>query len=161
ATRAATRRAPRKRTASDRIRAMATCLRFELDRKPSPLYPGWTGGEKPRHDTPCHDGAMTRRASTTSVLLALVLAGALWQAVHATAPLRPTAATQAVRGKSAIASPSEAWDVLAEVRARHGQPPPGYVGGRAFQNREGRLPRGTYREFDVHPKVPGQPRDAA
>jgi ribonuclease T1 len=56
--------------------------------------------------------------------------------------------------------PRQAWDVLAEIRRRGGEPPPGHVGGRAFQNRERRLPRGVYREYDVSPKVAGRPRDA-
>ncbi|TKB60833.1 MAG: hypothetical protein E8D52_01650 [Nitrospira sp.] len=39
-------------------------------------------------------------------------------------------------------------------------PLPGYVGGRDFQNRERRLPRGSYREYDVNPKRRGRGRDA-
>ncbi|GLQ22524.1 hypothetical protein GCM10007853_03980 [Algimonas ampicilliniresistens] len=40
-------------------------------------------------------------------------------------------------------------------------PPDGFVGGRAFKNREGKLPaNGQYREFDVGPKVPGQSRNS-
>jgi ribonuclease T1 len=47
--------------------------------------------------------------------------------------------------------PQKAVDVLRIVRAT-GQPPDGYVGGRVFENREGRLPAdGDYREFDVDP----------
>lgn len=45
--------------------------------------------------------------------------------------------------------------------------PEGYVGGRTFENREKRLPqtgsdgkRIRYREWDVHPKVPGKNRGA-
>ncbi len=49
--------------------------------------------------------------------------------------------------------------VLAEIERRHGEPPPGYVGGRVFGNRERRLPRGSYREYDVNPKVPGKNRE--
>jgi guanyl-specific ribonuclease Sa len=52
----------------------------------------------------------------------------------------------------------QARDVLAAIEARHGQPLAGYVGGRAFQNREGRLPAGRYREYDVRPRTPGQNR---
>ena len=37
---------------------------------------------------------------------------------------------------------------------------PGYIGGRDFQNRERRLPRGRYREYDVNPKIRGRARDA-
>ena len=52
----------------------------------------------------------------------------------------------------------QARDVLAAIEARHGQPLAGYVGGRVFQNREGRLPAGRYREYDVYPRTPGQDR---
>ena len=54
--------------------------------------------------------------------------------------------------------PGAARETLQLIEARHGEPIPGYVGGRTFQNRERRLPRGTYREYDVHPKVPGKNR---
>ena len=56
--------------------------------------------------------------------------------------------------------PQKARDVLAQIEQRHGKPPPGYVGGRAFQNRERHLPRGVYREYDVNPKVHGRDRGA-
>lgn len=51
-----------------------------------------------------------------------------------------------------------AREVLAAIEARDGAPPPGYVGGREFHNRERRLPAGRYREYDVHPRVPGRDR---
>jgi len=54
--------------------------------------------------------------------------------------------------------PQKALDILAEIQKRNGEPPPGYVGGRTFGNREHRLPRGKYREYDVNPKVPGKSR---
>ncbi|HXJ77878.1 MAG TPA: ribonuclease domain-containing protein [Candidatus Methylomirabilis sp.] len=54
--------------------------------------------------------------------------------------------------------PEKAREVLAEIQKRNGEPLPGYVGGRAFGNRERRLPRGTYREYDVNPKKPGKNR---
>src|SRR5262249_38080635 len=54
--------------------------------------------------------------------------------------------------------PQKARDVLAEIQKRKGEPPPGYVGGRTFGTRERRLPRGSYREYDVNPKVPGKSR---
>jgi len=54
--------------------------------------------------------------------------------------------------------PKKALDILAEIQKRNGEPPPGYVGGRTFGNREHRLPRGKYREYDVNPKVPGKSR---
>jgi ribonuclease T1 len=47
--------------------------------------------------------------------------------------------------------PQKAFDVLKIVRET-GHAPEGYVGGRRFENREGRLPSGgDYREFDVDP----------
>ena len=54
--------------------------------------------------------------------------------------------------------PEKARAVLAEIQKRNGEPPPGYVGGRTFGNRERRLPRGHYREYDVNPKKPGTNR---
>jgi ribonuclease T1 len=59
---------------------------------------------------------------------------------------------------SAAASLERARDVLAAIEARGGEPLTGYVGGRAFHNRERRLPPGRYREYDVHARVPGQDR---
>jgi ribonuclease T1 len=56
--------------------------------------------------------------------------------------------------------PEKAFAVLAEIQQRGGDPPPGHVGGRTFQNRERRLPRGSYREYDVNPTRKGQRRDA-
>jgi ribonuclease T1 len=47
--------------------------------------------------------------------------------------------------------PDKAVKVLQYVRQNR-QAPEGYVGGRTFENREGRLPSdGDYREFDVDP----------
>lgn len=60
----------------------------------------------------------------------------------------------------AAAPPQKARDLLAALETRHGVPLPGYIGGREFRNRERRLPRGRYREYDVNPKVRGRPRDA-
>lgn len=54
--------------------------------------------------------------------------------------------------------PDKVYELLGEIQRLQGSPPPGYVGGRPFQNRERRLPRGQYREYDVNPKVPGQDR---
>jgi ribonuclease T1 len=56
--------------------------------------------------------------------------------------------------------PQKALDLLAALHERHGVPLPGYIGGRDFKNRERRLPRGQYQEYDVNPKVRGRPRDA-
>jgi ribonuclease T1 len=54
----------------------------------------------------------------------------------------------------------KAKDLLAAIQQHEGNALPGYVGGGVFQNRERRLPRGDYREYDVNPKVRGRPRDA-
>ncbi len=54
--------------------------------------------------------------------------------------------------------PKKVYDVLAAIQKRHGGPLPGYVGGRVFENRERRLPKGRYREYDVNPKIPGRNR---
>ncbi|HLZ35564.1 MAG TPA: ribonuclease domain-containing protein [Nitrospira sp.] len=57
-------------------------------------------------------------------------------------------------------APPKAYDLLAQIQQRDGRPLAGYIGGRTFQNRERRLPRGRYREYDVNRKTPGRPRDA-
>jgi guanyl-specific ribonuclease Sa len=54
----------------------------------------------------------------------------------------------------------KAKNLLEAIRQHGGKALPGYVGGREFQNRERRLPRGHYREYDVNPKVRGRSRDA-
>ena len=56
--------------------------------------------------------------------------------------------------------PQRAKDLLEAIQQHEGKPLPGYIGGRAFQNRERRLPLGHYREYDVNPKIRGRPRDA-
>ncbi|MDC8448346.1 MAG: hypothetical protein LV473_08300 [Nitrospira sp.] len=56
--------------------------------------------------------------------------------------------------------PQKADDLLKQLQERGGIPLPGYIGGRDFQNRERRLPRGSYREYDVNPKRQGRGRDA-
>ena len=56
--------------------------------------------------------------------------------------------------------PQKVYDLLKRLDERKGAPLPGYVGGRDFQNRERRLPRGSYREYDVNPKIRGRGRDA-
>jgi guanyl-specific ribonuclease Sa len=63
----------------------------------------------------------------------------------------PSFASQSSKHPEAMLVPQKALDVLAYVR-RTGEAPAGYVGGRVFENREGRLPSdGDYREFDVDP----------
>lgn len=56
--------------------------------------------------------------------------------------------------------PRKAYDLLKQLEERGGRPLPGYIGGRDFHNREQRLPRGYYREYDVNPKIRGRGRDA-
>jgi ribonuclease T1 len=77
-------------------------------------------------------------------------------------PAPPTPAASAPHSTAPAVAvpevPGRARNVLAEVQRRHGQPPPGYVGGRRFENRERRLPSGAYREYDVQPKVRGRDR---
>jgi ribonuclease T1 len=58
------------------------------------------------------------------------------------------------------AAPQKVYDLLEALQRRNGDPLPGYVGGNTFRNRERRLPRGRYREYDVNRKIPGRPRDA-
>jgi ribonuclease T1 len=53
-----------------------------------------------------------------------------------------------------------AKDLLKAIQQLEGKALPGYIGGGRFQNRERRLPRGHYREYDVNPKVRGRSRDA-
>jgi ribonuclease T1 len=56
------------------------------------------------------------------------------------------------------AAPDKAHEVLRQIQARAGAPPPGYVGGRHFGNFERLLPAGRYREYDVDPRRPGRSR---
>ncbi|MDN5941145.1 MAG: hypothetical protein L0H94_04595 [Nitrospira sp.] len=56
--------------------------------------------------------------------------------------------------------PQKAKDLLEAIQHHDGNALPGYIGGRVFQNRERRLPRGHYREYDVNPKIRGRSRDA-
>jgi ribonuclease T1 len=71
----------------------------------------------------------------------------------------PTAGPEASPTRDAAAAAIErARALVADIARRHGEPPPGHVGGRAFRNREGRLPPGRYREYDVHPQVSGRGR---
>lgn len=72
--------------------------------------------------------------------------------------LSPLAGTE--DNAPATIPPQKARDLLKLLQERAGVPLPGYVGGRDFQNRERRLPRGRYREYDVNPKVRGRARDA-
>jgi ribonuclease T1 len=58
------------------------------------------------------------------------------------------------------AAPDKAYALLEALQRRNGETLPGYVGGKVFQNRERRLPRGRYKEYDVNRRVPGRSRDA-
>ncbi len=55
-------------------------------------------------------------------------------------------------------APLKARRLLEAIQQRHGEPLPGYVGGRVFHNRERKLPPGRYREYDVNPRLPGRDR---
>lgn len=89
-----------------------------------------------------------------------------WLIEQAEAVESASAATTAERPPTAPhirhegAAPQKAHDLLAQLQARHGEPLPGYIGGREFQNRERRLPPGHYHEYDVNQKIRGRPRDA-
>lgn len=55
--------------------------------------------------------------------------------------------------------PQAAYGTLQYLKTHNWTPPPGYKGGRVFQNRDGKLPAcGNYREYDIHPYVKGQNR---
>jgi ribonuclease T1 len=64
------------------------------------------------------------------------------------------------KASSSATAPQKVYDLLKQLEERGGTPLPGYVGGRDFLNRERRLPRGRYREYDVNPKLRDRGRDA-
>ncbi|HJT19822.1 MAG TPA: ribonuclease domain-containing protein [Nitrospira sp.] len=84
----------------------------------------------------------------------------LWTAEPETGAATLEGSRDAAQPHLGRAAPKRAYELLALLRQRQGNPLPGYVGGREFQNRERRLPPGRYREYDVNPKVRGRPRDA-
>ncbi|SPP64689.1 ribonuclease domain-containing protein [Nitrospira lenta] len=96
----------------------------------------------------------------TALLLGLVICAGLSAGTGLAEPFlqSPPAVTQD-HGAAAMA-PLKAQDLLKRLQERDGAPLPGYIGGRDFQNRERRLPRGRYREYDVNPKIRGRSRDA-
>jgi len=96
----------------------------------------------------------------TGLLLGLVVCARLNAGTSLAEPLiqSPPAVTQD-HGAASMA-PLKAQDLLKRLQERDGAPLPGYIGGREFQNRERRLPRGNYREYDVNPKIRGHSRDA-
>jgi len=95
-----------------------------------------------------------------ALLLGLMVCAELSAGTGSAEPLvqSPPAITQEHDGASL--APLKAQDLLKRLRERDGTPLPGYIGGRDFQNRERRLPRGRYREYDVNPKIRGRSRDA-
>jgi guanyl-specific ribonuclease Sa len=113
---------------------------------------------KPRRAS-CHHGRAMRR--TGALLLAALLVLAAAAAVRWGPGSSPEAPSleRAPAAPEAVPAPLErARQVLAAIEARGGEPLDGYVGGRTFHNRERRLPPGRYREYDVHPRVPGRDR---
>lgn len=51
--------------------------------------------------------------------------------------------------------PTKAYDTLRYVETHNGNAPPGYQGDTVFENREGRLPPGQYKEYDVDARMSG------
>ncbi len=81
------------------------------------------------------------------VLFGIIIAG-IAPAVTQARNAHQTKSEQTRKG----AIPQSALDVYNYV-VLHGRAPKGYVGGRVWYNRERKLPRGRYHEYDVHPKV--------
>src|SRR5215471_7901504 len=108
------------------------------------------------------DGRLPRWAAVRRTTLAILLAAvSVLTLLHAAAPVavgQGPSAESTTRAARDVEVPEKAREVLAEIQKRKGEPLPGYVGGRVFGNREGRLPRGEYREYDVNPKKPGKNR---
>lgn len=95
----------------------------------------------------------------TALLLGLVVCVGLSAGTGLAEPLIQSPPATQDHGAVSVA-PLKAQDLLKRLQERDGAPLPGYIGGRDFQNRERRLPRGRYREYDVNPKVRGRSRDA-
>jgi len=108
------------------------------------------------------DGRVPGWAAVRRAPLAILLAAvSMLTLLHAAAPVavgQGPSAESTTRAARDVEVPEKAREVLAEIQKRNGEPLPGYVGGRVFGNREGRLPRGEYREYDVNPKRPGKNR---
>lgn len=124
----------------------------------------WTA-PRGRHARRPQTRARARRAITSlaAFLLSMLMLLAACIEAPASRLAHPRANAVVLVGAPAVPDvdvPQKARDVLAEIERRHGEPPPGYVGGRAFQNRERHLPRGSYREYDVSPKASGRARGA-
>ena len=104
---------------------------------------------------------MTRaRAEILLAFVIGVLAALVWLQAPASSSARELrlVAGPGTSVTTDVEIPEKARAVLAEIQKRNGEPPPGYVGGRTFSNRERRLPRGSYREYDVNPKKSGRNR---
>jgi ribonuclease T1 len=101
-------------------------------------------------------GALALREQTSRAVPPAPATGNPPGGAPAIAPAPPGSTDAASRADPAALA--RARDVLAAIEARDGAPLAGYVGGRAFNNRERRLPAGRYREYDVHPRVPGRDR---
>jgi ribonuclease T1 len=98
------------------------------------------------------------RRGTLGILLGAVAMLAL---LHTTAPVavgEGPSAEPTTRATRDVEAPEKAREVLTKIQRRNGEPLPGYLGGRVFGNRERRLPRGEYREYDVNPKQSGKNR---
>jgi ribonuclease T1 len=121
--------------------------------------------------TPCYglaptscsakDRAMNRRWIVSLLVFWSLLASlplGQWNGPSATWLIERAEALESA--SPATAAPQKAQDLLAQLQARHGNPLPGYIGGREFHNREHRLPPGHYHEYDVNPKIRGRSRDA-
>jgi ribonuclease T1 len=102
-------------------------------------------------------GTITRTISRAVAFCILMLLVSLLAFPPMTAG-QGRAADPSTRGASDVEVSAKAREVLAEIQKRNGEPPPGHVGGRVFGNRERRLPRGDYREYDVNPKRAGKNR---
>jgi ribonuclease T1 len=101
----------------------------------------------------------SRGRLAAGLALLLLLAGIAPPPAAACSPgSLPRGPLAAPAGLAAPGGPSRALAVLAAIERRGGDPLPGWVGGRVFENRERRLPPGRYREYDLHPRVPGRDR---
>ena len=95
-----------------------------------------------------------------ALLLGLVACARLSAGTSLSEPLIPSPPEVTQEHGAALMVPLKAQELLKRLQEREGAPLPGYIGGRDFQNRERRLPRGRYREYDVNPKIRGHSRDA-
>jgi ribonuclease T1 len=135
-----------------------------------------TNGRRTRLVSPMPWTDMTRRVTNWVVLLSTygvlsvicecpapwegrAFAGAASAEIHAPVQELPGAVSPPEKTLERQA-PEKAYALLEALKQRNGEPLPGYVGGKTFQNRERRLPSGRYKEYDVNRRVRGRPRDA-